>query len=83
MRRWGGNIFVDFSLFIYLSNTKFMKKFKFDVKKYNIDPQNNCNLQNHHTFHPEEKMVNLESALVVYLLITVQYVMEITQRAHN
>ena len=36
-----------------------MNKFKFDVKKYNIDPQNNCNLQNHHTFHPEEKMVNL------------------------
>ena len=60
-----------------------MKKFIFDVKKYNIDPQNNCNLQNHHTSHPEEKMVNLDSALVVYLLITVQYVMEITQRAHN
>ena len=37
----------------------FMEKFKFDVKKYNIDPQNNCNLQNHHTFHPKEKMCQL------------------------
>ena len=64
---WDENIFVDLSLFVSLYNTNFMTKLKFYDFFKNWKRKIICwqykfffNLQNHPTFHGEERLVNLE-----------------------
>ena len=64
MRKRGGTISVDLALFVIRYNTNFMNKLKLNAflnhkQKYYIDCTNFSNLQNHPTFHSEEKLVNL------------------------
>ena len=70
LRRRGGNNYVDLSLFVLLYNivhTNFMKKLEFNYlkkwlnKKLLLTVHIFYNLQSHHTFHSEERLVNLLS----------------------
>ena len=55
----GGNISVDMYFFILLYNANFMDKLKFKERKKFIDRKFFFILQNHPTFHSEERLVNL------------------------
>ena len=51
VRKRGGNISADFSLFVLLYNTKFVSHFKFDnLKNSSVDCTIHCNLSNHPRF---------------------------------
>ena len=58
LRRRGGNISVDLSLFVLLYNSNFMNKPKFKDSLQTV--KFFYNLQNRHTFHSEDRLVNLE-----------------------
>ena len=61
-----GNVSLDLSLIDFLYNTNFMnklkfkKKFKLKTKNISSSVQFFFNLQNHPTFHSEQRLVNLE-----------------------
>ena len=60
--RRGGNISVDFSMFVLLYNTKFMNNLNlifFIIKNITLTIRSHYNLQNDPTFHSEERWVNL------------------------
>ena len=61
LRRRGGNISVELSSFVLISNTNFMKKLKFNdnkLKMFSPTVKISFNLQNHPTFYSEERLVN-------------------------
>ena len=63
LRSRGGNISEDLSLFYFAYNTNFINKLKFNdlktIKNTNsMTVQVFFNLQNHPTFHSEERVVN-------------------------
>ena len=84
LRRRGGTISVDLSLFVLLYNANFINKLKFNdffwkLKQF-IDCKKMFSLQNQPTFHSEERLVNLcinpnppSPCLVSYMMHTMVY----------
>ena len=65
VRRRGGNISVDLSLFVFLFKKITLKKFELyycflETKITTLMIQIHYNLQNHPTLHSGERLVNLE-----------------------
>ena len=63
LRSRGGNNSVDLSLFVLLYNTNLINKLKFNIyketktKNYSLTVQIFINLENHPTFHSEERSI--------------------------